>query len=262
MPVRQLRRRERRPVAGVGSVPRSGRARRIQADEGVAVQVDDDRSARRCFSSARPRVTRGTRRARLSRKRFFGRRSTRPPAKSPNHVRFVTYTTRYNNAHWVTVEGCSRKATSAPTSMRSEPTIMKQYTVTTKNVSRVKFDVPAASFTIDGQTIKAGANPTFEKTERQWAVAAGASRRTAQGPRPAGTDRGRVHGRVPRRARQRPAVERGRARLREPALRQLQVGIREVDARRHSRERRQLGVGRAISRTTTWCCSAIRAATA
>ena len=24
--------------------------------------------------------------------------------KSPNHVRFVTYTTRYNNAHWVTIE--------------------------------------------------------------------------------------------------------------------------------------------------------------
>ena len=29
---------------------------------------------------------------------------------------------------------------------------MKQYTVTTKNVARVRFEVPAASFTIDGQS--------------------------------------------------------------------------------------------------------------
>jgi dienelactone hydrolase len=90
--------------------------------------------------------------------------------KSPNRVRFVTYTMRYNNAHWVTVEGT-----------RTDD--LKQYTVTTKNVSRVKFDVPAASFTIDGQTIKAGANPTFAKTSGKWAAAAS---------RPAGLHK--VHG--------------------------------------------------------------------
>jgi hypothetical protein len=50
---------------------------------------------------------------------------------------------------------------------------MQQYTVTTKNVSRVTFDVPAATFTIDGQTIKSGAKPTFEKTNGKWAVATG-----------------------------------------------------------------------------------------
>ena len=55
--------------------------------------------------------------------------------------------------------------------------------MTTKNVSRVKFDVPAASFTIDGQTLKGGANPTFEKTNGKWAAA---------GARPAGLYK--VHG--------------------------------------------------------------------
>ena len=37
----------------------------------------------------------------------------------------------------------------------------------------MKFDGPAASFTIDGQAIKAGANPVFAKTNGKWAVATG-----------------------------------------------------------------------------------------
>jgi hypothetical protein len=92
--------------------------------------------------------------------------------KSPNHVRFVTYTMRYNNAHWVTVEGLEESYTRADVDAKRTDD-MKQYTVTTKNVARVRFDVPAASFTIDGQTIKAGANPTFAKTGGKWAVASG-----------------------------------------------------------------------------------------
>ena len=92
--------------------------------------------------------------------------------KSPNHVRFVTYTMRYNNAHWVTIEGLDESYKRADIDARRTAD-MKQYTVTTKNVSRVAFDVPAASFTIDGQTISAGAKPTFEKTSGKWAVATG-----------------------------------------------------------------------------------------
>ena len=92
--------------------------------------------------------------------------------KSPNHVRFVTYTMRYNNAHWVTVEGLEESYKRADVDAKRTDD-QRQYTVTTKNVARVKFDVPAASFTIDGQPIKAGANPTFEKTNGKWAVATG-----------------------------------------------------------------------------------------
>ena len=94
--------------------------------------------------------------------------------KIPNHVRFVTYTTRYNNAHWVTVELLEESYKRADVDAKRTDD-MKQYTVTTKNVARVKFDVPAASFTIDGQAIKAGANPVFEKTNGTWAIATGRS---------------------------------------------------------------------------------------
>jgi pimeloyl-ACP methyl ester carboxylesterase len=92
--------------------------------------------------------------------------------KSPNHVRFVTYTMRYHNAHWVTVEGLEESYKRADVDAKRTDD-QRQYTVTTKNVARVKFDVPVASFTIDGQTIKGGANPTFEKTNGKWAVATG-----------------------------------------------------------------------------------------
>jgi hypothetical protein len=92
--------------------------------------------------------------------------------KAPNHVRFVTYTTRYNNAQWVTVELLDQSYARADVdAKRTED--LRQYTVTTKNVARVRFDVPAAAFTIDGQTIKAGANPVFAKANGTWALATG-----------------------------------------------------------------------------------------
>ena len=120
--------------------------------------------------------------------------------KAPNHVRFVTYTTQYNNAHWVTIELLEESYKRADVDAKRTDD-MKQYTVTTKNVARVRFDVPAASFTIDGQTLKAGANPVFEKTNGKWAVATGQPGGTSQDPRAAGADRGRIHRRVSRRAR-------------------------------------------------------------
>ncbi|MSO29636.1 MAG: hypothetical protein EXQ48_01650 [Acidobacteria bacterium] len=92
--------------------------------------------------------------------------------KAPNHVRFVTYTTRYNNAHWVTIEGLEETYKRADVDAK-RTNDMQRYTVSTKNVTRVKFDVLAASFTIDGQTIKAGASPTFEKAKGKWMVATG-----------------------------------------------------------------------------------------
>src|SRR5688572_12847367 len=92
--------------------------------------------------------------------------------KIPNHVRFVTYTTRYNHAHWVTVELLDESYKRADVDAKRTDDL-RNYTVTTKNVARLKLDVPAASFTIDGQTIKTGANPTFAKTNGKWAVATG-----------------------------------------------------------------------------------------
>jgi pimeloyl-ACP methyl ester carboxylesterase len=91
--------------------------------------------------------------------------------KGPNHVRFVTYTARWNNAHWVTVDALEETYKRADVDAKRTDDLT-HYTVTTKNVSRVRFEAPAASFVIDGQTIKAGANPTFEKTNGKWAAAA------------------------------------------------------------------------------------------
>jgi Prolyl oligopeptidase family len=93
--------------------------------------------------------------------------------KSPNHVRFVTYTARWNNAYWVNIESLEETYKRADVDARRTDN-QQQYTVTTKNVSRVRFDAPAAAtFAIDGQTIKAGTNPTFEKVNGKWAIATG-----------------------------------------------------------------------------------------
>lgn len=88
--------------------------------------------------------------------------------KAPAHVRFVTYTTRFNKAHWLTVEGLDETYTRAEVdAIRSEDG--KKYTVTTKNVSRLAFDVPPrAVFTIDGQALEADARPSFEKRNGKW----------------------------------------------------------------------------------------------
>jgi hypothetical protein len=112
------------------------------------------------------------RESKLESEAFLRKALDQTAGKTPNHVRFVTYTARWNNAHWVNVEALDETYKRADVdAKRTED--LKQYTVTTKNVSRLRFDVPAASFTIDGQTLKAGANPTFEKTSGKWALATG-----------------------------------------------------------------------------------------
>ena len=81
----------------------------------------------------------------------------------PSRVRFVTYTTRFNRSHWLTVEGLEETYQRAEVdAVRKEDG--KTYTVTTTNVSRIAFDGAGGDFTIDGQTLKAGAKPAFEKT--------------------------------------------------------------------------------------------------
>ncbi len=93
----------------------------------------------------------------------------------PAHVRFVTYTTRFNKAHWLTVDELDETYQRAEVdAKRSEDG--KQYTVTTKNVSRVTFDNAArAGFTIDGQAVKPGSTAAFEKKDGKWRAANGAA---------------------------------------------------------------------------------------
>jgi dienelactone hydrolase len=92
----------------------------------------------------------------------------------PAHVRFVTYTTRFNKAHWLTVEGLEETYRRAEVdASRSDD---GKYTVTTTNVTRLKLDDKGTAFTIDGQALKAGADQSFEKVNGKWQTANAAAR--------------------------------------------------------------------------------------
>ena len=104
----------------------------------------------------------------------FIRKALETADRIPDRVRFVTYTTRFNKAWWLTVTGLDKTYTRAEvdaTRSRGGET----YTLTTKNVSRLELEVSAGAFTIDGRTIKAGANPSFVKTGSSWTLASNAN---------------------------------------------------------------------------------------
>ena len=81
----------------------------------------------------------------------------------------MTYTTRFNQCYWLTVEGLDKTWERAEVDA-TRSADLKQYTVTTKNVSRIKFAGSGGAFTIDGQTLKGGADPGFEKKNGKWAA--------------------------------------------------------------------------------------------
>jgi dienelactone hydrolase len=91
----------------------------------------------------------------------------------PSHLRFVTYTTRFNTSYWLTVEGLEEtyKRAEVDATRNDDAT---RYIVATKNVSRIRFEASSAAFTIDDQPLKTGANPSFEKKNGRWTVASGA----------------------------------------------------------------------------------------
>src|SRR5262249_11788606 len=87
-----------------------------------------------------------------------------------SHVRFVTYTTRFNKADWLTVDRLEEPYKRAEVdAIRSADG--KQYSVSTKNIDRITFESAAGAFTIDGQALKSGANPSFEKVNGTWMTA-------------------------------------------------------------------------------------------
>ena len=93
--------------------------------------------------------------------------------KSPNHVRFVTYTTRYNNAHWVTIEGLEETYKRADVDAKRTDDLEAVHRHDEKCRARpFRRRRPRRSrSTVRRST--AGANPTFEKINGKWAVATG-----------------------------------------------------------------------------------------
>ena len=81
---------------------------------------------------------------------------------APDHIRFVTYTPRYNQCYWVRIDTLERMYERAEVDARRTP---DGATVTTKNVARISF-TDAKRFTVDGQNV--GGPGTYEKADGRW----------------------------------------------------------------------------------------------
>jgi hypothetical protein len=92
----------------------------------------------------------------------------------PDHIRFLTYTTRYNRDYWVSVDGLEKHYERAEVDARRSDT-RAQYEITTKNLSRLLLRETgrATSIQIDGQklSVKPAPEMALEKTNGTWKVA-------------------------------------------------------------------------------------------
>jgi hypothetical protein len=92
---------------------------------------------------------------------------------SPDHIRFVTYTTRYNKDYWVSLDGLDEHYVRADIDAVRSP-VGTSYDITTHNVSRLVLRETnhAQSIKIDGATLKVkGAEElTLQKTAGSWKV--------------------------------------------------------------------------------------------
>ncbi|MCX6593668.1 MAG: alpha/beta hydrolase-fold protein [Acidobacteria bacterium] len=107
---------------------------------------------------------------------------------SPDEIRFVTFTTRYNRSFWVTAELLEKHYERTEIHARRQEG-GKRYEISTKNVARLGLrELPAAAVLgIDGKTLRVkGPAVTLEKAKGGWRVAkplAGlAKRHGLQGP--------------------------------------------------------------------------------
>ncbi len=95
---------------------------------------------------------------------------------SPDHVRFVTYTTRYNQSHWVSVDGLETHYERAEVDAKRDSD-RKQYDIKTKNLARLTLREMnhAASVRIDGQQlrVKAAAEVSLERVGSAWRIGKG-----------------------------------------------------------------------------------------
>ena len=95
---------------------------------------------------------------------------------SPDHVKFLTYTTRYNKDYWVTVEGMTGLYERADIDAeRSNGG--KNYDISTHNIARLVLRETrnASEIKIDGQTLNVKSAPelTLEKGASGWKVVTG-----------------------------------------------------------------------------------------
>jgi predicted esterase len=84
---------------------------------------------------------------------------------APDHVRFVTYTTRFNQCFWITVDELEQHYRRAEVDGVRDGALTK---VTTKNVARIVVE-GTGGLSLDGQHF--AATGTYAKTNGRWAVA-------------------------------------------------------------------------------------------
>ena len=93
---------------------------------------------------------------------------------TPDHLRFVTYTTRYNKDYWASVEGMSQHYERADLDAERRDG-NSLYAIKTNNITRLNLREMdhAREIRIDGQTLRVKASPTItlQKTVTGWKVA-------------------------------------------------------------------------------------------
>lgn len=92
---------------------------------------------------------------------------------SPDHIRFLTYTTRYNRDYWVSLDGLERHYERAEIDAKRDDS-RTTYQITTKNLTRLALREMerAREIQIDGQSLKVKGAPeiTLQKTASAWKV--------------------------------------------------------------------------------------------
>ena len=107
---------------------------------------------------------------------------------SPDQVRFLTYTTRYNRAHWVSIDGLAKHYERAEVNARRDAA-HRRYDIATSNITHLELREmdKANELQIDGQTlrVKPAAQILLTKGQAGWREAKPAGRRKShalQGP--------------------------------------------------------------------------------
>src|SRR6185436_1602222 len=92
---------------------------------------------------------------------------------SPDHIRFLTYTTRYNQCYWVSLDGLEKHYERAEVDARRTDG-GASLDINTKNLTRLTLRETGnvREITIDGQTLKVNAGPaiTLDRNDGTWAV--------------------------------------------------------------------------------------------
>jgi len=94
--------------------------------------------------------------------------------KSPDHLRFVTFTTRYNRSHWAVLDGLEKHYERAEINARRSSD-RTHYEIATKNLTRLVLGETdrAASLIIDGQklAVTAAREIALEREGGAWRIA-------------------------------------------------------------------------------------------